>query len=286
MALRLRLFEDARSFLDCTGSSLYAAETVNNLILGISELLVRDPGAYPSPFFAAVLNTINEVRLAAVMTPPHHIVLAGDDPYEDALPLLIDHLRTTLTPLPGVTGPAVMAESFSHCWQDLTGSRVSVVTRMGVYELQRVAMPELPPGIFRVASSDEGEKITLWFQAFQVEALGETHNLNPDRVQRLISDGNIFVWEREGDLVSMAMKSRPIARSITVSGVYTPPEHRRKGYASALVAHLSQHLLDLGYQFVNLFTDLANPTSNAIYQHIGYQPVCEFRMIHFEESMR
>ncbi len=76
----------------------------------------------------------------------------------------------------------------------------------------------------------------------------------------------------------MAMKTLPIAHSITINGVYTPPENRCQGYATALVAHLSQHLLDLGYKFVNLFTDLENPTSNSIYQKIGYHPVCDFRM--------
>lgn len=282
MALRLRLFEDARSFLDCTGDSLYAAETVNNLILGISELLVRDPQAYQSPFFAAVLDTMNEVRLAAVMTPPHHIVLAGDSQYEAALPLLINHLRTLSIPLPGVTGPVAIAESFSRYWQSVTRQHAVIVIQQGVYDLQQVIMPEQPSGAFRTSTAEDCATITTWFRAFQAEALGKSHNLNPERVQQLISDGMVFVWEREGDLISMAMKTRPIAHSITVSGVYTPPEHRRQGYASALVAQLSQHLLGLGYQFVNLFTDLANPTSNAIYQRIGYQPVCEFRMIRFD----
>ena len=100
----------------------------------------------------------------------------------------------------------------------------------------------------------------------------------------MITGGQVFVWEHHGEPVSMAIKTRPIAHSITVSGVYTPPEYRRQGYATALVARLSQHLLDSGYKFINLFTDLGNPTSNSIYRKIGYHPVCDFRMVSFSQD--
>jgi predicted GNAT family acetyltransferase len=80
----------------------------------------------------------------------------------------------------------------------------------------------------------------------------------------------------EGEPVSMAIRSRPTRHGISVSGVYTPPEQRRHGYATACVAALSQKLLDQGYQFCSLFTDLANPTSNSIYMQVGYRPVADF----------
>jgi predicted GNAT family acetyltransferase len=66
--------------------------------------------------------------------------------------------------------------------------------------------------------------------------------------------------------------------------VYTPPEWRGKGYASACVAALSQLCLDSGYQFCMLYTDLANPTSNSIYQKIGYQPIGESREYRFGDA--
>ena len=87
---------------------------------------------------------------------------------------------------------------------------------------------------------------------------------------------------RYGGPVSMAAGTRPIVHGITVNRVYTSPALRRRGYATACVAALSQRLLDEGYQFSMLFTDLANPTSNNIYQQIGYRPVCDFRETRFE----
>jgi predicted GNAT family acetyltransferase len=43
-------------------------------------------------------------------------------------------------------------------------------------------------------------------------------------------------------------------------------------------------LLDQGKQFTSLFTDLSNPTSNSIYQKIGYQPVCDFDLYRFSQD--
>ena len=91
------------------------------------------------------------------------------------------------------------------------------------------------------------------------------------------------VWDN-GQPVAMAAKVRPTRNGMTISLVYTPPEQRRHGYATACVAALSQQLLDEGWQFCTLFTDLANPTSNSIYQKIGYQPVADFNDYLFDTA--
>ena len=104
----------------------------------------------------------------------------------------------------------------------------------------------------------------------------------PDPLARgLIDEGRLFLWEDQGT-VSMAAGMSETPNGIRVGFVYTPPEARRHGYASACVSALSQHYLDHGRQFCFLYTDLANPTSNAIYQRIGYQPVCDVEDYNFE----
>ena len=97
-----------------------------------------------------------------------------------------------------------------------------------------------------------------------------------------IADRLLYLWDVGGVPVSLAGGTRPGVHCISVGPVYTPPEHRCRGYASACVAALSQHLLDAGWEFCTLFTDLANPTSNSIYQKIGYRPVCDFNEYLFE----
>jgi predicted GNAT family acetyltransferase len=68
---------------------------------------------------------------------------------------------------------------------------------------------------------------------------------------------------------------------IRIGAVYTPPELRGRGYASALVAALSARLLAGGRRFCFLYTDLANPTANRIYARIGYERVCDAAEIAF-----
>jgi predicted GNAT family acetyltransferase len=282
---RLVLFDNAQAFLDAAGEMLYAQETVNNLILGVSERLVRDPNAYENPFFACFVNAEGEVLLAAVMTPPHNLILAGIDDFEMGITPLITHFKQESRGVPGVIGPVHMVEPFVRVWESIIGQATELSMNQRVYELRSVEMPPMLLGQFRCANPPDIPVITHWFQAFESEALRETHALEPQRVAKMVNEGQFFLWDRSGMPVSMAMYTRPIAHSITVSGVYTPPAKRRQGYATALVAHLSQHLLDEGYQFVNLFTDLANPTSNAIYQKIGYQLVCDFCVYTFMDQV-
>ena len=92
--------------------------------------------------------------------------------------------------------------------------------------------------------------------------------------ERGINESSIFIWDHDGP-VSMAKKARPTKNGIVVNLVYTPHDQQRKGYATTCVAHLSQHLLNEGYKYCSLYTDLANPTSNSIYMKIGYEPVAD-----------
>jgi uncharacterized protein len=281
MGLLLSQYNDVEGFLAAAGDFLYSRESINNLILGVCERLVRNPQAYQNPFYAVVTDDEETLILAAVMTPPHNIILAGSDNFEQGMPVLIYDLIDKDIPVPGVIGPVDLSEAFAKLWRKQTGENSTIGMYQRVYELRHVHLPKLPAGHFRVACPDDVEIIARWSRAFVREALEEIHDVNLALAQRYIKDGKAFVWVREGELVSMALKARPVAHSITVGGVYTPPEHRRQGYATALVARLSQHLLDSGYQFINLFTDLANPTSNAIYQKVGFHPVCDFRMYKF-----
>ena len=85
----------------------------------------------------------------------------------------------------------------------------------------------------------------------------------------------------EGTVVSMAGFAGPTPNGIRVAWVYTPPDNRGKGFAGACVAALSQKLLDEGRKFCFLYTDLANPISNHVYQRIGYEPVTDATVYSF-----
>jgi predicted GNAT family acetyltransferase len=71
-----------------------------------------------------------------------------------------------------------------------------------------------------------------------------------------------------------------------IAPVYTPPEHRNRGYATTLVASLSRQLLTEGATCCTLFTDLANPTSNKIYAEVGYRRIADWEEHAFEGASR
>jgi predicted GNAT family acetyltransferase len=128
----------------------------------------------------------------------------------------------------------------------------------------------------RIATESDLELVIDWVWKFESEAVGheDIEAARETAINRIL-DGEIFLWEADHP-VSMAAIGRPTPHGITISLVYTPPELRGRGYAISCVATLSQLQLDSGKSFCTLFTDITNPTSNEIYQRIGYKPVCDF----------
>jgi len=126
-----------------------------------------------------------------------------------------------------------------------------------------------------VAEANDSALVTEWIKQFTQEALSPIEDEQARQLAQASIDSNaLYIWQ-DGEAVSMAKKTRPTPNGITVNLVYTPPQHRKRGYASSCVAALSQELLDSGYKFCSLYTDLANPTSNKIYMDIGYNPIAD-----------
>ena len=153
--------------------------------------------------------------------------------------------------------------------------------RQGVYALDRVEPLPAAAGTARVAETAEDRELALrWWIAFGAEVLhegGPGHERAEVMVDHRLSSptGGILLWADEGEPVSLAAWGGPTPNGIRVGPVYTPPELRGRGYATAVTAELSRRLLDGtlfegGRRFCFLYTDLANPTSNAIYERIGY----------------
>ena len=284
MALTVHAFDDVDTFLAATGDFLAAREAEHNLIFGISSWVRDHPELVTeAPTFHAVNDASGGVVLASLRTPPHNQVLSMADEVE-AVDLLVDALRTDL---PGVLAEKRAAARFAERWSRRTGRRARVQTAERIFRLTRVIPPAAPPsGSWRFLEPRDRELIARWVVAFSAEALPEEPPIpDPDAVaQRWVEGvGRIgYVWEDDGEIVSMVGAAGPTPNGIRIGPVYTPPERRGRGYASALTAAASEDQLDRGRRFVFLFTDLANPTSNKIYRAIGYEPVCDVDMYRFE----
>jgi predicted GNAT family acetyltransferase len=290
----LQTYTAAAQFLDHARVQLEKDEVVNNLILGLSLRLVEEPGFYGSqPYFSTVETGSapgeGELLAAALMTPPHNLLLYPASPRSsEALPWIADSLihaagTSSSWNVPGVLAPQEIAADFAALWSRRTGQLHHLFMRERVYELRQVIPPRHPGGRLRKAGGDDIDLVLRWTLEFEREVFGHENPepILPEEVQRRIQ--GMYLWvNEENQPVSMAAVGRHTPHGSTVGPVYTPPELRRRGYAGACVASVSQIILDSGKRFCALFTDLANPTSNHVYQAIGYRPLCDFHEYHFE----
>lgn len=260
----LQRHSDPAEFLLRAGPLLRAAEAENVLMLGICETHEFDASCY-----LATVEENRSVVACALRTPPHSALLARAD--RGALELLAGDLFDRYPDLPTVAGPEPAAGLFSELWSELTGARVSLETRMRVFEACGVTWPTLPSGAFRVATEADLPTVAEWSVAFYEEAGLRSPGASADEE---IRESRLHLWE-DGQPVSMAAWAGRTGSTVRINSVYTPPSLRGRGYASACVASLTQRLLDEGLASCCLYTDLANPTSNKIYQAIGYRPVCD-----------
>jgi predicted GNAT family acetyltransferase len=277
--MEVRRVEDPADFLEAATPLLLADEARHNLMLGIAGTLRDHPLRYPEYRLWLVAKGSATVG-AALRTPPHKLILARPraDSVLEALVAGIDD------ELPGVVAALPEAETFAAAWAAKVSATPRKTRAEGLFALERVKPVPAVAGRMRVADSTDRPLLIDWFTAFAEEALGEDAVLEkPDRAidHRLTADtAGIVLWEVE-HTVSLAAFGNPTPNGIRIGPVYTPPEHRRHGYASALVAELSARLL-AERRFCFLFTDLANPTANQIYEQIGYRRVCEAAEIVFE----
>jgi uncharacterized protein len=260
-------------------------EAHHNLMLGICATLLEHPERYPHPPLLATVEEDGELLLAALRTPPHNLVVSRVVSLE-AVQALARELSQRRESLPGVNGPAVEAEAFAGAWQALAGQPYHKNMALRIYQLEQVNPVTGVSGYLRKASEDDRDRLVRWRRAFMVEALGASEEDDGERAaDHLLRVGGLYFWEDDGP-VSMAFAGRPTPNGKGVNLVYTPPEYRKRGYASACVAGVSQAVLDEGRRYCFLFTDLANPTSNHIYQAIGYRPVCDVDEYTFEVEVQ
>lgn len=272
---------DAAAFLGRAGAYLGAREAAHNLLLGLAGQLVADPARYPGAPYLATVERGGATVAAALMTPQYNLQLSlADNP--GATDAIADDLRGEGSAPPGVTGPTADARAFAERWRELTGQAYRPGMRQRIYALETVTPVPGVPGALRKATAADRALLLDWTADFAAEALGAEAASGAERMVdlRLGADGGgFFLWE-DGGPVCLVGYGGPTPNGIRIAPVYTPPELRGRGYASAATAAVSQRLLDDGRRFCFLYTDLANPTSNRIYQAIGYRPtidVAEFR---------
>jgi len=262
--MNLTRYDDIHAFNRATEAFLLEREAQNNLLLGISVDLARSTLYADIEPYLATVSDDGGVMAAALWTPPHNLVLTRAP--SEAIELIADDLLAHYPDLPGVLAPSDTSRAFSEAWRQRTDREFHAGTLQRIYQLERVHAPEDVPGSLRRVERSDAELLVAWLAAFEREAYGAAARARSvDRLLEAYLEGRVrglYLWE-DGQPVSMAGHSGPTPNGIRVGPVYTPPEYRQRGYGTALTAAL-------------------NPTSNSIYQRIGYRPVVDVDEYRFE----
>ena len=277
----------ASEMISLSGTYLERHESENNLPIGLVYRLSESPHYYgsKSPLLLSILKQERVIGVA-VMTPPRRIILSRiDTDVQVAITHLVEHLRGINTRTPGVVGPAVESQNFSDCWlEGRTGISARVAMRLRVFEVRKVVDVSLSPGKLRLARPDDRPLMAKWITKFS-EEIREPVDLESakNHAERYINGQELYIWDN-GAPVCIAREARPTRNGTTINTVYTPPEHRNKGYATSCVWSLTQKMLTDRYSFCSLYTDLSNPTSNSIYTKIGYVPIGDALAFDFQSN--
>jgi uncharacterized protein len=269
----------ADALLEAAGGLLLADEARHNLALGILATARAHPELYPD-VHGWVARSGGRVVGAAVRTPPHNVVLAR--PSDDrALAALAESIEDD--DVPGVVGAIPEIDPFAAALAERLDAELETRFEQGVYALRTVVPAPERPGSMRPAVQADRPLLLEWIEAFTAEVLHGSIADDRGRQERSVDarlaggDAGFALWEVDGRPVSLVGFGGPTPNGIRIGPVYTPPEDRGHGYASALTAEVSAAQLARGRRFCFLYTDLANPTSNAIYMRIGYERVCDSR---------
>jgi RimJ/RimL family protein N-acetyltransferase len=275
---RITLTRDAEEF--SARAERFLAERLERNVLATVLMNARrgDVGAV-RPLFAYVQGADGEVRAAALRMPPWPLLtseldtaLAGE---------LIERWMAQDPNIPGISADPATARAVGAAWRRRTGGQTACRMREAMHLLTEVSDPPLPaPGRLRQATGAERELLVAWEEAFAVEAGLAESSEAPRSVARRLASGGQFVWE-DGEPVATLTMSPPVAGTLRIGPVYTPPEHRRHGYASSAVAAASRRALAGVARQCMLFTDLANPTSNRIYATVGFRRYADWEELTF-----
>ena len=280
----MKYAEDIQEFNTLVSPFLLQDEAKNILILALLNRLCKNPLLYGKPPILIAFLEKNTVVFAGLRTPPHNQILAFTENIE-YVEIFSSFLYEQKQEIPGVLGSKEGALKFAQKWKELNKTTYKLDMHERIYELTEVNPVTLGKNEFRQIKLQDLDTIMKWIRAMQLEAMRIKMTEDDETMKNDLIKNDVwksfYVLCKADDLLTMAKKAGTTPTGQLVNYVYTPPELRRNGYATECVAKLSQLCLDEGKQRCLLFTDLNNPTSNKIYQKIGYIPVVDVDMYKF-----
>jgi len=273
-------YPSAKEFLEENGSLLAKNEAANSIILSYAANQVSGvKSATTTDFFAVVED---EKPVLPAMFTPEVVPLLTEGP-EDAARILARYFYPSRPQPTGVTGPKETSLAFADEWEHLTHCNLEIHHNTRLYICTSVAELDPPGGSVRQATQDDFELVKQWRIEFKNDANTPVGTSN-EQIALHIDEGRYYFWVTDTP-VSMALLARDSGSGATIGAVYTPQNERNHGYATNLTAAVTQIILNSGKNYAALYADLDNPTSNSIYQKIGYKPVIDSTFWNFTPAI-
>lgn len=276
----VQFFEDPAEVLKQAGGFLRTRPVEHNLVMGLLE----DRVVHPEPGRFWTVQEQGEV-VGVVFNSPVDFTAALTPMSDTAAASAADAIARQGVVLSGASGEAATASRFAGQWAESSGLPVETSFGQRIYRfVEPGPVPEVE-GRLRPAAPSELELIVDWNELFRADIGPTGPNRNREQltalIKRRIAEESLWVWDVDSRPVSMAGVSIPVAGVVRVGPVFTPAGERRKGYAGACVGALSRRKADAG-NVVILWTELVNPTSNALYYRLGYRAVVECIVYKFQ----
>ena len=272
--MEIRCYKSGSELFAAVGPMLTTRESEHSLLLGFAQS--------ERPFIGCELALAafhgNEPQAALLQTSINEAILSrADIAAAEALGrALAESSPTSL----GLVGPASASDAAAGAFAARAGVALRLERQLLLYALAaepRAGVGTTISSIFRPAERGEASMLIGWVEGFERDTRTPAHTCRAEeRVQQGLASGRLFVLEAAGQLVAMASWSRPTANTKTINCVYTPPEHRGRGYGRAVTVRLTTHLLALGTRDILLFTDADDPTPNRLYRRVGFEPTAAF----------
>ncbi|MBU9711156.1 GNAT family N-acetyltransferase [Evansella tamaricis] len=281
--MEFQAYTSPTAMLNKVEEYLMQQEAINNLPLGLLYRLTEDEKQRKQiePLLA-VGEKDGLICFVMVQTSPsHYLIVCGQEGVSaNAASWIVENNYV----FPGVVGCSSVVNSFVKELGDMLRCKVELSMKQRIYLLDQLIPVPRSNGRLCYATEDDIALVTLWIQYFHREALHPIDRAQAEEfAKREVKSNRIFLWRNvRGTPVSMAKRARETKHGIVINLVYTPDEYKNQGYATTCVSSLSERLLQEGFSFCTLYTDLANPTSNSIYMKIGYKPIAdsvEYRLI-------
>jgi hypothetical protein len=260
-------YASAARFLDDAGPWLAANEAQHNLVFGLAHLIASGDHPFQAPIFLAAVKEQGRIVGCAVRPPPDHLDLTAMP--SGAAVALAAAAAEHCPDLQSLGGPPAAAREFARAWAARHGGNWRVIHHWSWFVLHEVQWPRPPPGgALRLAEDSDWLLVSEWAPLY-VRDTGAQGSVMPF-LQRRMSTRSLYLWDHGGPKCMVSISGHT-PNGLRVSGVYTPDEHRKLGYASNAVATISQRALDEGRTHCVLFAESHHTATLRVYQKLGYE---------------